>query len=307
MWSTINGVLPGYQHTGLSNDQIYYYQLTALNPGGASALTPIVNATPIAPIPAAPSGLAAAAGDTQVSLNWFTQPGLIYTLYWSIDPNITPINSGNSLTGSDIRPTYVHTNLTNDVIYRYQLTASNSSGESLPSPVVIAVPAVPALDAPTALSAEAGNQQVTMRWFAPAKATAATQYTLYWSNTAGQGTNGTAIPNVTSPYVHSNLTNGQDYYYVVTATDNSQESPASNQAIAQPFSALPATPGNITVVSGNNQNTLSWSAVANANQYFIEWSLDATMATLQSTNVLAPATQFVRRPAFPASSAVQAA
>jgi uncharacterized delta-60 repeat protein len=91
--------------------------------------------------------------------------------------------------------------------------------------------------APSNLSAEAYTLQNTLRWDA---VSGAASYNLYWSTSSGvTKSNGTKIAGVTSPYTHkaagSPLTNGQTYYYVVTAVDSStNESADSSQAAATP-------------------------------------------------------------------------
>ncbi|NOZ55008.1 MAG: hypothetical protein GXP08_18030 [Gammaproteobacteria bacterium] len=289
-WARLSGLQSGDTVSGLSNGQRYYYQLVAVNPGGLSDPTEIVSAIPEAPAPASPSGLSAAAGDGQVSLNWHSEPNLSYALHWSDKPDISPIDSGNHI--ANVKAAYVHTSLSNGTTYRYQLTATNSGGESLATVAVIATPQAAVSTAPRALSAEGGDQQITLRWFPAKGAPANVQYTLYWNNVPEQGINGTAISHVTSPYVHTGLSNGQAYYYVITATDT-VESPASNQAMAQPLGALPATPASVWVIAGDTQNTLHWQGIANATRYGIHWSPQADLSRdVSRVNVNAPVTQY---------------
>ena len=65
----------------------------------------------------------------------------------------------------------------------------------------------------------------------------AIQYNLYWSLVLGTGVAGTKISNVTSPYVHTGLTPGTPYYYVVTAydTDTALESDPSAEVPGVPL------------------------------------------------------------------------
>ena len=88
------------------------------------------------------------------------------------------------------------------------------------------------MTSPTGVSAAPGDTQVTISWNA---VPGATGYNIYWSTTPGvtQGT-GTLIAGVTSPHVHPALTNGLDYYYIVTAFDPSVESVDSAEATARP-------------------------------------------------------------------------
>ena len=143
-WSS-RTLQPGDTLTDLDNTQTYYYRLQAYNAGGSSPLTAPVSATPQPNPPATPTGLASVTGNTELNntlnITWHTQPGLRYTLYWSDDPQIAPRNSGNVL--SNARPTYRHTGLKNDTTYYYQVSASNSGGESLPSAIMAIVLNIP--------------------------------------------------------------------------------------------------------------------------------------------------------------------
>lgn len=81
--------------------------------------------------------------------------------------------------------------------------------------------------APTNLIVAPGNGETTASWDV---SLGATDYTIYWSLSAGVTTSsGTAISNVTSPYVHTGLANDFTYYYIVTANGAGGESLASNE------------------------------------------------------------------------------
>ncbi len=137
-WTRINGVVPGHTQRALTNSQIYYYRLSVNNLGGESGVSPIANATPLAPLPTAPANLAATAGDTQITLNWNTEAGQTYTLYWNTNPELAPINDTNKQ--GNVRPAYVHDGLINNTTYRYQITATNTTGESAATPILTATP-----------------------------------------------------------------------------------------------------------------------------------------------------------------------
>ncbi|MCC5468660.1 LamG-like jellyroll fold domain-containing protein [Pelosinus baikalensis] len=88
------------------------------------------------------------------------------------------------------------------------------------------------IDAPTNLTASAGDSQVSLSWNA---VEGAASYNVKRSTTAG-GPYTTIATNVTgASYVDSTVTNGTTYYYVVTAVDsNGNESASSNEASATP-------------------------------------------------------------------------
>jgi hypothetical protein len=106
--------------------------------------------------------------------------------------------------------------------------ASDMSGASATDTVTLT--RIPA--SPVALSAVAGKGEVTLSWNSTA---GATSYNLYWSVSPGLTiTTGTRITGVTSPYVHTGLTDGVAYYYLVTAVTGGYESQPSPTVFATP-------------------------------------------------------------------------
>jgi hypothetical protein len=85
--------------------------------------------------------------------------------------------------------------------------------------------------APTSLAATGGNAQIGLTWNPPAGATA---YNVKRSLTNGGPYANVATGVTTTSYTNTGLTNGTAYFYVVTATNASGESPLSNQASATP-------------------------------------------------------------------------
>ena len=90
-------------------------------------------------VPARPAGLAAVGGAGQVSLSWSVIGGLIYNLYWSLAPGVTPLNGTRIASVSE---PYIHTGRDSSTEYFYVLTAVNDAGESAPSAEVNATTSV---------------------------------------------------------------------------------------------------------------------------------------------------------------------
>ena len=174
------------------------------------------------------------------------------------------------------------------------MTAVNSVGESAPSASASATtnpppPAVPA--APAGLTATGGDRQVTVSWSA---ASGATSYNIYWSTTPGVTTgNGTKITGATSPYLQTGLAAGASYYYIVTAANVSDESPASAQATATTNAPLPAIPAVVTAIGGANQVTVSWTAVSGATSYNLYWSTVSGVTTGNGTRIAGVTSSYV--------------
>jgi len=93
-------------------------------------------------------------------------------------------------------------------------------------------PGASAPTAPTNLTVDPGNGTNTITWTASA---GATSHNLYHATSPGVATlNGLQVANVTSPYQHDGLTNGETTYYVVTAVNAEGESPPSIEAFGTP-------------------------------------------------------------------------
>ena len=87
--------------------------------------------------------------------------------------------------------------------------------------------------APTGVFAIEGSTEVSIYWTAVPDATS---YNIYWSTTPGvRKATGTAIPGALSGHLHSGLTNGMTYYYVVTTLQGTAESAESSEVAATPY------------------------------------------------------------------------
>jgi len=151
--------------------------------------------------------------------------------------------------------------------------------------------------APAGVTATGGTKQATISW---AAVTGATSYNLYWSTTTGVTTaNGTKISGVTSPAVHTGLTDSTTYFYVVTGVNNAGESAASVQVAATTLAAnpppptVPAAPTGVTATGGANQVTLSWPAVTGAASYNVYWSTTSGVTSSTGTRIAGVTSPFV--------------
>jgi hypothetical protein len=101
-------------------------------------LAPFVPVTVQSAVPAAPTGVTATAGNTQVTIAWSPVSGATsYNIYWSTTPGVTTA-TGTKITGAS-NP-YIQTGRTNGTTYYYVVTAVNGNGESPASAQVSATP-----------------------------------------------------------------------------------------------------------------------------------------------------------------------
>lgn len=226
----ISNVTSIFYHTGLTNGTTYYYVVTAANQYGESSESREVSAMPSLfnpPLP--PSDIATLTGDRKVIIRWTSREAgeatASHNIYWSYTAGVTKEN-GTKIAGAS--SPYTHANLTNGLLYYYIVTGVNAYGEGFPSAEVSATPDqgnVPS--APTGSKAVAGNREALISWNAVDKALT---YNIYWSSSADLSSeNGTKIANVKSPYNHTGLTQGNTYYYVITAANGYGESADSDR------------------------------------------------------------------------------
>ena len=261
-----NAVSP-YKHTGLTNGKLLYYAVSAVNAGGESALSSTIGAMPIAPTPGSPASLNATAGNSSVALTWAPVSGAdSYSIYWAKAAGVVPGGAGVTRIPTVSTTSYSHVNLTNGDRYYYIVTAVNTGGEGKASPEASATPMPPAPGAPTNVAATSGDAQVQLSW---SPVLDATSYNVYWSKTAGVAPGGigvTKISGVTATsYLHAGLTNGDTYYYVISANGIAGESAPSAEKSAQPLPPAPPAPLGITAIAPKDavQVTVQWFDVTN--------------------------------------------
>lgn len=218
---------PGYTDTGLTNGTKYFYVVSAYNSAGQSANSAEASATPVAPAPPTPTGLAATAGNAQVNLTWNASAGAT-----SYHVKRSTTSGAETQIAAPASNSYTDTGLTNGAKYFYVVSAVDSGGESANSAEVSATPAAPPAT-PAGLQATAGNAEVNLTWSASA---GATTYNLKRSTTDGGPYSTIASPAATN-YSDTSVTNGTTYYYVVSAVNSAGESANSAQASATPAGA----------------------------------------------------------------------
>jgi subtilase family serine protease len=221
--------------------------------------------------PSAPQNLTATAGTSQVALSWSApstdggSPVTSYKVYRG-----TSLGGETLLSGSETGTTYTDSAVTNGTPYYYKVTAVNTVGESLASNEVSATPVAPPAPtvpgAPRGLAAAAGDARVTLSWSAPSSdgGSALTGYNVYRGVTSG-GEARIATGVGATTYADTSLTNGQVYYYKVTAANSVGESLASNEVSAAPVAAptatVPGAPTGMTASAANGKGVnLTWSA-----------------------------------------------
>jgi cellulose 1,4-beta-cellobiosidase len=134
-------------------------------------------------------------------------------------------------------------------------------------------------EAPTNVTATVSSGQITVSWSA---AQGASYYNIYWSDQSDVGIGSSRISGVSSTtYTFANLSDGQLYYFVVTAVSSSGvESQVSYVVSASPTISPPTS---VTVKAESGTVTLSWEGAISATSYNVYWS-NASPVSLTTAN-----------------------
>ena len=199
---------------------------------------------------------------TSVTLSLSATDNAGVTAYYASETSTTPSSTASGWTSGTSTTSYsasVSWTLssgsgTKTVYVWFRDSAGNVSASSSDSITLVSAPS-----APTGVTADAGNGQVSVSWTSVSDATS---YNIYSSTTSGvTKLTGTKLTNGTSPYSHTGLTNGTTYYYVVTAVNSYGESSESSQVSAtlSTTTTIDTTAPSSPLVSINNGDTSTTS------------------------------------------------
>ena len=217
--------------------------------------------------PAAPTNLAAIAGNGTITLTWDEVPGVSdYILHWGLTEEMGK-DSGKI---HDIETPYLDEDVTNGVRFYYAVSAFEDGLESPRSEVVSALPDLGATTpgAPGQVSAESSTAGIQVEW---ANVPGAIYYSVYKDRDSGvTPETGTPVVGVENPFIDEDVENGETWYYVVTSTTDNGESPFSAQVNATMGGGgpgAPNTPAGLTATAGDAEVILTWSASSGATSY----------------------------------------
>jgi Tol biopolymer transport system component/fibronectin type 3 domain-containing protein len=215
-----------YLDTGLTAGVPYFYVVSAQNSDGEGGNSTEVMVVPLPPPPAAPTGLAAIAGDQQVSLSWSASSGAAsYTLKRS-----TSTGGPYALVTTLASFSYVDVGLSNGTTYYYVVSATNAGGDSPDSTEVSATP-LPPPPAPTNLTVTLSGGSAVLNWTGSAGATG---YTVRRSTSPGGPFTAIATGIAGTTYTDATVVAGTTYYYTVSASNSAGESAASGVGSVTP-------------------------------------------------------------------------
>lgn len=247
----------------LGNGTNYDFRLRSTNYAGDSAPSNVASAKPMPPLPAAPGGLSASAGDGSVTLNW-TASSTPNVLYW-IDYRANggswqrlkyPLSTCCSFTVGY---------LMNGTRYDFRVIATNLSGDGPASNVASARPMPPFPQPPSGLSVTPGLGKATLHWSA-----SPTHDVYYWLEYRADGGawQRAVYPVGTCCSFTMDYLTGNSYEFRVRATNLAGDSTPSNTVgVSMP---LPPAPTNVRAAqAGPYQAKLTWDPVPGADAYII--------------------------------------
>ena len=233
--------------------------------------------------PSPPKNVEVVSGGGEVTISWEPVEGAeSYNLYWADRLNVT--QDANKI--ENVESPYRHTGLVYDSTYFYRITAVNESGESAFSDEVNAVPhrrvAIP--DVPANIQIAAGDKKIMISWDTVSEDV---RYNIYWSETSGVTQKSTKIPDVSTPFIHDDLSNGTMYYYCVSAENETGESDlsATKYAVPGPATKVPNPPNNVKIYERNSILTFTWDPVIDASLYNVYWSFGSTVSRADNKEI----------------------
>ncbi len=262
-WSSAGQAPAGatrFTDTGLSPLTTYHYRVRSFNTLGESVPSARASATTLAPAPAAPADLAAAAtSTTEVALTWSDRSGdeQGFRLERTSD------GGGRWVAVATLAPgtaAYTDRNLSPNTAYAYRIRAFNVGGDSANSNTATVSTLRPLPAAPSALTATATSSttRIDLAWTDHAHNELG--YRVEARAPGGLFTQiATPAADATS-FSATGLRPGTAYTFRVRAFSASGNSPYSNTAAAEtPAMAAPRAPTDVTAAVAATGVTVSWA------------------------------------------------
>lgn len=246
----------GFEDSSVVNLATYYYAVAAVNSFGEGAKSNELRVK-VARVPFRITNVSIASDFNRVDLNWTAPNDNGYPILYYLIYRSNSIEGSYSLVGNVTGLSYTDNRVANQETYYYRVSAVNSQGEGrLSDPVSVTVGGVPR--APIDVAVSPGLSQVRLSWDFPLidGGYPVIQFTVYRSLD-----NLSFVPliNLTEvSYVDSNVSNGVEYYYRISAWNVLGEGLLS-QAVAVVPGGPPGSPWNLTANFDGLVISLTWS------------------------------------------------
>ncbi|MDR3283771.1 MAG: fibronectin type III domain-containing protein [Treponema sp.] len=260
--------------SGLTNNTVYSVWIKAKNSVGASGFSLGASGTPFdsTASPSKPGTPLVRTAGAQLTVSWQAVEGASAYEVWMSQ---TAHSASASQNGDDVTGSLTKTisGLTNGATYYVWIKAKNDVGSSDFSDPASGTPIADM----GAITLTAGNGQLTASWAAVA---GADQYEVYYSTGSNPPESAQQAVSTTTATI-AGLANGVTYTVWVRGWNASGTGSMSAGTSGTPIADM----GDVTLVAGNEQLTVSWSAVAGADQYEVYYSTDTTIPNTAAQTV----------------------
>jgi hypothetical protein len=266
---------------GLTNGTAYTFTVIANNAAGSSPASAPSNITTPLGAPSAPQNVSANIVGTSAVVSFeapVTDGGLPVVNY-----KVTANPGG--FTGIAASSPITIPGLTPGTTYSFTVTATNSAGTSIASAPVTASTVATVPNAPTILSAIAGNSQATVEFATPVNdgGSPVISYTIVSSpgSIAATGAN--------SPLIVTSLTNGINYTFTAIANNANGSSVASAPSSAVTPVGLPGAPTAVSAsLSGANVSVSFTTPVNNGGAVITSYVITSNPGSITATGAASP-------------------
>lgn len=264
--------------TGLTNGTPYIVGVKTFSAKGWSNLAYPIQfmVTPIT-IPAAPTQVAAVAGDAQAVVSWTKSPTTVSQAVYYYQGTTAPVSDTDWVLaqgGQVVADSpYTVTGLTNGLPYVFAVRAVNEAGSSGFSEPSASVTPIAAPSAPAQVTGIPGDAKATVQWSAVDGASSYALYQYEGTSAPSDEQSWIAVPDAdtlsTTSYTVTGLTNGKFYVFAVRATNPSGTSGYSAPSTTVIPVAPPLPPAEVSAVAGNAQVELDWMGSSNTLSYSV--------------------------------------
>ncbi|MBN1758146.1 MAG: fibronectin type III domain-containing protein [Chitinispirillaceae bacterium] len=288
-----------FTHSDLIPQKFYYYRVQAVKGSDTSECSNELGIT--AGGLAAPEGLRLTAGYKEITVDidsTYELPGtnpVTFNLYWS--------DSGWSSLGPEywsrtaevvegITLPYTLKDLQIDHNYRCCLSVVDGEfeGDFSDMRTLNTLDLMP----PDSLALQKEYRDITVTW---KSAEGADSYNVYWANNDSVTDASEKITVDSAPFIHSDLTIGETYYYRVASVDGDYESELSR---TRGTAVTALRPPSFTLRGDVNSVVLSWKPVTSAESYIVYWS-ETEDVTTSSSHFSSDDTSFIHGDLSPAT------
>ncbi|BBI30822.1 fibronectin type III domain-containing protein [Cohnella abietis] len=268
--------------SGLTNGKSYKFTVVAKSAVGNSPASSASSVVTPATVPDAPTIVTATRGYELAKVT-FTEPAdngspiTLYTVTWN--------NGTETGTKTGTTSPITVTGLTNGKSYTFTVVATNTVGDSEKSSASVPVTPAAVPNAPTGVTATAGDGQAEVSFTAPSgNGSAITLYTLtVWENGAQAGT----VTGTKSSITVTGLTNGKSYKFTVVATNAVGDSVESAESAEVTPATVPDAPTKVTAERGHESASVIFTAPSNNGSeitlYTVTWNNGTETGTKTGT------------------------